>query len=89
MPRSPPNMQGEQYSRELWAIGAHVTPAASLAALELLGNVKKWTDCACYLPGMPYATQEWERFFKHAGTHKVRHVQHVFAGTGSIPKSPV
>jgi hypothetical protein len=71
----PGRMQGEQIRKDLSAIGAYVTPAASVAALDILGDVKKWADQAHFLPGMPYASQKWDEFFKHCHTRQVcRHV---------------
>jgi hypothetical protein len=67
----PGRMQGEQICKDLSAIGAYVTPAASLAALDILGDVKKWADQAHFLPEMPYASQKWSEFFKHCRTCQV------------------
>jgi hypothetical protein len=42
----------------LWAVGAYyyVTPAASMPALNILGNVKKWAECTDMLPGIHFAS---------------------------------
>jgi predicted permease len=50
-------MQADLYKKDLWAIGAYVTPAASLAALEIMGSLKEWANSAYLMPGMPYASQ--------------------------------